>query len=116
MSDSRALALAWKHNNAPGISTRIDDGGEFEITGWPEGMGPAPNDAVLAVIVADYEAAMAPERVRESRRAAMPAGGDQFDAIWKQFEQDRAAGKTLAPEADAMLEDVLTVTRAHPKP
>lgn len=62
------------------------------------------------------EAAEAPERVRRARAKAYPPIGDQLDAILKQMAADRAAGKTLEPEAESLVDRVAAVKAAHPKP
>ena len=66
------------------------------------------------VPIADY-VALTPS-YEDQRAAEYPKIGDQLDAYWKQQLADRAAGKTLEPEADAMLNAVLAVKAKYPKP
>jgi hypothetical protein len=112
MSESRALALAWKHDNAEGITTRLEADGRFKITGWPDHLGPVPDDAGIATIVAQYETAMVPVRARDQRRDAYPAVGDQLSALWRAIE---ATGVVLPPEAQAVADDIAGVKARFPK-
>tara|TARA_R100001530_G_scaffold34311_1_gene26797 strand:- start:4 stop:354 length:351 start_codon:yes stop_codon:yes gene_type:complete len=58
-----------------------------------------------------------PERgYEELRRGEYPPMGDQFDAIWKQLNQDRLNGKELIQPADDELNRVLAVKAKYPKP
>jgi len=50
------------------------------------------------------------------RILAYPDIGEQFDAIWKQLNQDRLDGKELVQEADNVLNAVLAVKKNIPKP
>lgn len=43
------VAIGWKYNHAPGIETK---GGK--ITAWPDGIGPQPTEAEIAIIVDEY--------------------------------------------------------------
>ena len=52
----------------------------------------------------------------ELRRGEYPPMGDQFDAIWKQLNQDRLNGKELIQPADDELNRVLAVKAKYPKP
>tara|TARA_B100000315_G_scaffold136020_1_gene125293 strand:- start:60 stop:398 length:339 start_codon:yes stop_codon:yes gene_type:complete len=52
----------------------------------------------------------------ELRRGEYPDMGDQFDAIWKQLNQDRLNGKELIQPADDELNRVLAVKAKYPKP
>lgn len=48
---SVGAALGWKFDHEPGIRTRAG-----EIIAWPARLGPRPNAAQIAIIVAEYEA------------------------------------------------------------
>jgi hypothetical protein len=63
---SLAMALGWKFNHEPGIRTKENlETGEMELTGWPEKtLGPAPDKARQAAIMAEYEAHLA-QQVKE---------------------------------------------------
>jgi len=50
------------------------------------------------------------------RKQESPDIDDKIDAILKQFENDKLNGKTLAPEMDALLDDIVTVNTNYPKP
>ena len=52
----------------------------------------------------------------ELRRGEYPPMGDQFDALWKQLNQDRLNGKELIQPADDELNRVLAVKAKYPKP
>jgi len=52
----------------------------------------------------------------ELRRGEYPDMGDQFDALWKQLNQDRLNGKELIQPADDELNRVLAVKAKYPKP
>jgi hypothetical protein len=47
-------ALGWKYNHAPGIRTHGD-----KITAWPASLGPVPDEAEQAAIMAEYEVHLA---------------------------------------------------------
>ena len=53
---------------------------------------------------------------RYARAIAYPNIGDQLDAIWKQLKQEKSAGKTLAKDADEILNDILAVKAKIKKP
>lgn len=80
---------------------------------------PAIPIPTLAVCQAEYDAYLAEVALvayQGERAAAYPAIGDQLDAIWKQFNQDRLDDKALIQEADDLLGAILAVKNAHPKP
>ena len=66
---SLGTALVWKHNGAPGIRTR--DG---VIIAWPAGLGPEPDAAAQAAIIAEWEAFDAAEKAK--RVVARPNSSD----------------------------------------
>jgi len=74
-----------------------------------------PTEAALLAVWSAIEAALALEGIDEARRQAYPAIGDQLDAIWKQFNQDRLDGKAMIQETDDLLGQILAVKAAHPK-
>ena len=75
-------------------------------------------------VIAEWEAEgntiepyVEPEKgYEELRRGEYPPMGDQFDAIWKQLNQDRLNGKELIQPADDELNRVLAVKAKYPKP
>lgn len=83
--------------------------------GW-RGSVACPSQAALEGELAAVEAALALAAVREMRRVSYPALGDQLDALMKQLNQDRLAGKALIQEADDWLNACLAVKAAHPLP
>lgn len=64
----------------------------------------------------DARALIANTQYLRDREAEYPEIGGQLDAIWKQFEADRAQGKVLLPETNDLLDARLAVEAAHPKP
>ena len=52
----------------------------------------------------------------EARRAAYPPLGDQLDAMWKIVNQLRLGGENLPQPGDDMLNAILAVKAANPKP
>lgn len=53
--------LYWKHK-AEGISTKQNDQGEMEITGWPAFLGSMPTQAEVDAWEAEYEAEEKPRK------------------------------------------------------
>jgi hypothetical protein len=82
-----------------------------EIQYWnTELLGPQPDAATLA----QWEAELAPVKelidVRQSRRDAYPAIGDQLDALYKAMD----AG--ILPKIAGFYEEIKAVKEAFPKP
>jgi hypothetical protein len=53
--------LHWKHP-VEGITTKENNNGEIEITGWPASLGAMPGQATVDAWEADFEANEAPKR------------------------------------------------------
>jgi len=67
----------------------------------------------------DHAATLAAEdlvKYQMMRKQEYPDVGDQLDAIFKQFDADKRGGKTLEPDADALLTEINAVKVRHPKP
>ena len=93
----------------------------LEAAGYTHATSPPPNETSKwngSAWVADQELvdAKALYDVHKARRNAYPPIGDQLDAIWKQFNQDRLGGKDLIKDADEQLSAVLAVKNAIKKP
>lgn len=54
-------------------------------------------------------------RMRMERAAAYPSIGDQLDALMKEQQRRRDAGERLAPELEAILDQLQDVKRRFPK-
>jgi len=65
---------------------------------------------------ANEKAIYAAEQYKRDRSSHYPSVGDQFDALWKQLNQDRLNGKELIQPADDELNRVLAVKAKYPKP
>ena len=51
-----------------------------------------------------------------NRRAEYPNEDEQLDAIWKALRAIRDGGTSLGAEAEAMLDEMVRIKTAHPKP
>jgi Asp-tRNA(Asn)/Glu-tRNA(Gln) amidotransferase A subunit family amidase len=113
------MGILTATHNQPGhgsIHVVMDDGTELHV---PDAAGNTHRQAL-----AEWEAEgntiepyVAPEKgYEELRRGEYPPMGDQFDAIWKQLNQDRLNGKELIQPADDELNRVLAVKAKYPKP
>ena len=69
------------------------------------------NDTIVII-----EAEEASVKYKEDRKPGLPIIGDQLDVIWKQFNQMRLNGQPLIPEADDMLDNILSNKDKYPKP
>lgn len=75
-------ALGWKYDNTPGICT-VDG----VLTAWPDALGPAPDEAAQAAIVAEYEDYLAnppPVEAQPTRIACalrVPVENDEVQVI-----------------------------------
>ena len=58
----------------------------------------------------------APMSYQERRFDEYPIVFDHLDALWKQLEIERANGRILHVEAEAMLDDITALKRRYPKP
>ena len=56
------------------------------------------------------------ETYADKRARDYPPLPDQFDVMWKQFNQDRLGGQALIQEADDMLGAILAVKAKYPRP
>ena len=54
-------------------------------------------------------------RVRAERALAYPSLGDQLDALMKELQRRREAGDKLAPELEAVLDQIASVKQRYPK-
>ena len=98
------------------IQATLGDGKEVSI--------PTHLDNRHRQVIAEWEAQgntiepyVEPEKgYEELRRGEYPDMGDQFDALWKQLNQDRLNGKELIQPADDELNRVLAVKAKYPKP
>lgn len=100
---------------------RFRNAAKTEITTDEGGVIPVdPENSDYASLIASgvpIGAYVAPVPNYEDQRVSgYPKLGDQFDAIWKQLNQDRLGGKALIQEADDLLNAVLAVKAKYPKP
>jgi hypothetical protein len=51
-----------------------------------------------------------------NRRAEYPNEDEQLDTIWKALRAIRDGGTSLGAEAEAMLDEMVRIKTAHPKP
>ncbi len=54
-------------------------------------------------------------RMRTERALAYPLIGDQLDALMKELQRRREAGDKLAPELEAVLDQIASVKQRYPK-
>ena len=76
----------------------------------------APSDADLQSAIDVYTAHISATAYRGERAVEYPVIGDQLDAVWKELSARRINGENLVQDADDMLDAVLAVKLAHPKP
>ena len=95
-------------------------GKEYSVRGdkviFIEGVANLPANAELQSALDAYAAHVSATAYRGKRAAEYPVIGDQLDAIWKELNARRINGENLVQDADDMLDAVLAVKRAHPKP
>lgn len=76
------LALAWKHNNTPGITTRENAQGQMVLAAWPAALGVFPTQAQADTWASEYAA-----RDSKGERADAGLGTVQnktiLDALWE---------------------------------
>ena len=90
---------------------RIKNGVSVPLTAEEE----AHEDAKEAAY--DAPAAVAARKTEVTQKARFyeyPAIGDQLDVFWKQMTVDKANGKTLEPETEAMLAKITKVKTENP--
>jgi len=78
--------LGWKHNHAPGITTKDD-----KLVNWPPGLGPRPDAAQIATWTAQYE--------------ALPVDGPARNPRADRLARTRAANSV--PELRAIVEELI---------
>jgi len=103
-------ALAWKHPDKGGITTKAG-----QLTGFPEDL-PYPTQQDIDSWEAEWKDAMDAIAYKDKRKVEYPDIGDQLDAIWMQLNKDRLEGKNFIQDADDMLGEILGVKAKHPKP
>lgn len=101
---SLGVALGWKFNQEPGITTR---GGE--LVNWPATLGARPDAAALSIIVTEYEDHLANAAYIEKRAAEYPPLGDMIDAISKVLDGDPTDFNVLQMKRNA-------IKTKYPKP
>jgi hypothetical protein len=102
---------------APPATHNWSCGDTYESIVWDtKNPTPKPTEAALEAAWLEVVAERDATKYMRDRAPLYNPIGDQLDAIWKQFNQDRLNGKELIQEADDQLNHNLRVKADHPKP
>jgi|ETNmetMinimDraft_11_1059920.scaffolds.fasta_scaffold05180_7 hypothetical protein len=108
--------IYWTYNGERlGRKTWVDSDGTKHPPNWD--IWPDEEKIARGLVRVEEPDPVPPEPTYEElRRGEYPDMGDQFDALWKQLNQDRLNGKELIQPADDELNRVLAVKAKYPKP